>query len=45
MMMLGHVEEGIIRVEIDEMQCSFMLGVVLLMQYLFTSATGEALDC
>ena len=26
MKMLEHVEEGLIRVEIDEMQCSFILG-------------------
>ena len=41
MEMLEHVEEGLIRqrVEIDEMQCGFMLG------YGTTeSSTGEALD-
>ena len=43
MKMLEHVEEGLIRqiVEIDEMQCGFMLGYNIYC----TSATGEALDC
>ena len=37
------MEEGLIRqsVEIDEMQCGFMLGCGIYC----TSATGEARDC
>ena len=43
---MTHVEEGFIRqrVEIDEMQCGFMLGCGTT-NAIFMSATGEALDC
>ena len=50
MKMLEHLEEGPIRqrVEIDEMQCIFMLGcgttdAIFIVRQL--QPTGEALDC
>ena len=48
MKMLEHVEEGLIRqrVEIEEMQCGFLLGCGTADAiFICTSATGEAHDC
>ena len=49
MKILEHVEEGLFRqrVEIDEMQCGFMLGCGTTDAIFIycTSAPGEALDC